>query len=127
MQRIPTAAIFAAALLSGCATTESYSQLTGNRWLRADPFTYDVIIISVDDKSYIERGQPIRIDPGPRKIVVQGPPTAGFRYGEQRSLHLDVQACTLYHLEAHKANALAQDFEPRVNHTQPVGGCGANR
>jgi hypothetical protein len=127
MQRNLTAVILGAALLSGCATTQSFSQLTGSRWLRADLFTYDVIIISVDDQSYIERGQPIRIDPGPRTIVVQGPSTAGFSYGEQRTLKLDVQPCTLYYLEAKKSNSLSQDFEPRVNHTQSVGGCGVNR
>ena len=57
------------------------------------------------------------------QIVVQGPPASGFSYGEQRTLTLDVKPCTLYFLEAKKANALAQDFEPRVNHTEARAGC----
>jgi hypothetical protein len=117
-----------AALLTGCATTTSFSQLTGDRWLRSDLNTFDVTIISVDDRHYIERrGQPVRIDPGPRTIVVQGPSTGGFRHGEQRTLKLDVQPCTLYFLEARKTSSLAQDFEPRVNHTQPIAGCGVKK
>jgi hypothetical protein len=128
MQRILTAVILGAAVLTGCATTQSFSQLTGERWHRSELNTFDVIIISVDDRHYIERrGQPVRIDPGMRTIVVQGPPTGGFRDGEQRSLKLDVQPCTLYHLEARKSNSLAQDFEPRVNHTQPIVGCGVKK
>lgn len=115
-------------VLAGCATSQSFSQLTGERWLKTELNTFDVVIISVDGTNYIERrGAPVRIDPGPRSIVVQGPATAGFRYGEQRTLKLDVQPCTLYHLEAKKTNRLAQDFEPRVNHTLPISGCGVKK
>lgn len=114
-----------AAALGGCATaTTSYSQLTGKRWSKADINTYDVLIISVDGRHEIERGaSPVLVEPGLRKIVVQGPPTAGFTYGQQRTLSLDVKPCTRYWLEAKKANALSQDFEARVNHTEPVSGC----
>jgi len=93
------AAAAAALFASGCASTTSLSQLTGQRWLKADP--------------------------GPRTIVVQGPPVTGFSRGEQRTLKLDVKPCTRYWLEAKKSSALAQDFEPRVNHTEAVAGCAA--
>jgi hypothetical protein len=115
----------ASALLAGCATSQTFSQLTGQRWLRAELNTFDVLVISVDGTSFIERpGAPVRLDPGLREIVVQGPSTAGFRFGEQRTLKLDVQPCTRYFLEARKANSLSQDFEPRVNFSEPIAGCG---
>jgi hypothetical protein len=114
-----------AALIAGCATTQDgFAYLTGQRWKKAELNTFDVIIISVDGTHYIERkDRPVMIDPGLRTIVVQGPPTAGFPYGEQRALKLDVQPCTRYWLEAKKQNALSQDFEPRVNYTEPIAGC----
>jgi hypothetical protein len=112
------------AALAGCATQEGFAYLSGYRWQKAELNTFDVQIISVDGKHYIERkGQPVMIEPGLRTIVVQGPPTAGFTYGEQRTLKLDVQPCTRYWLEAKKANALSQDFEPRVNYSEPIAGC----
>jgi hypothetical protein len=115
----------ASALLAGCATSQTFSQLTGQRWLRAELNTFDVLVISVDGTSFIERpGAPVRVDPGLREIVVQGPSTAGFRFGEQRTLKLDVQPCTRYFLEARKANSLSQEFEPRVNFSEPIAGCG---
>lgn len=119
------AAVLSVAVLGGCATaTTSYSQLTGKRWSKTDINTYDVLIISIDGRHEIERGGiPVLVEPGVRKIVVQGPPTAGFTYGEQRTLTLDVKPCTRYWLEAKKANSLSQDFEPRVNYTEPVSGC----
>lgn len=120
----PALAAVGLAALAGCATQEGFSYLTGQRWQKAELNTFDVQIISVDGKHYIERkGQPVMVEPGLRTIVVQGPPTAGFTYGEQRTLKLDVQPCTRYWLEAKKANALSQDFEPRVNYREPIAGC----
>ena len=116
-----------AVLLAACATTDTFSYIQGQRWTKAELNTFDVTIIRIDDKDYIQRGyDPIRIEPGLHKIVVQGPPTAGFRFGEQRTLTLDVKPCTRYWLEAKKANALSQDFEPRVNYAEPIPGCGVS-
>jgi hypothetical protein len=115
----------AAALLAACATQpDGMAYLTGERWRKSELNTYDVIIISVDGAHYIEqRLVPVIIEPGKRQIVVQGPPVAGFAYGEQRTLALDVQPCTRYWLEAKKPGPLSQDFEPRVNYTEPIAGC----
>lgn len=116
--------VAAALLAAGCATVEPFSQLDGRRWNRVELNTYDVTIVSVDGEHYVQRGTPIVVKPGPHKIVVQGPPTAGFRFGEQRVLELNVEPCMRYWLEAKKANALSQDFEPRVNYREPIAGCG---
>ncbi len=115
----------AAALMTGCATQQDFSYVQGERWRKAELNTFDVLIISVGGKDYIQRPyEPVRIDPGKQAIVVQGPAVAGFRHGEQRTLTLDVQPCTRYWLEAKKTNSLAQDFEPRVNYSEPIPGCG---
>ncbi len=119
------AALLGSALLAGCATSDTFSYIQGQRWLKSELNTFDVQVIRVDDKDYIQHGyEPIRIDPGVHKIVVQGPPTAGFRFGEQRTLTLDVKPCTRYWLEAKKDNSLSQYFEPRVNYSEPIAGCG---
>jgi len=117
--------LLAAALaVAGCAAVkEPFSQLDGYRWTRTGLNTFDVTIISVDGEHYIQRSTPIVVTPGPHKIVVQGPATAGFRFGEQRTLELNVEPCTRYWLEAKKMNALSQDFEPRVNYSEPIAGC----
>jgi hypothetical protein len=121
---IPAAAA-AMVLVGGCATLpEGFAYLQGERWSKVELNTYDVIIISVDDSHYIEdRYKPVIIEPGMHKIVVQGPPVAGFTYGEQRTLTLDVKPCTHYWLEAKKPGPLSQDFEPRVNYEEPLAGC----
>lgn len=120
---LPAALLAAALLAAGCAATDPFSQLTGQRWRKAELNTYPVIIISVDGTHYIERNVPLMIEPGPRKIVVQAPPAAGFSFGEQRTLELDVKPCTRYWIEAKKSSPLAQDFEPRINYEEPLSGC----
>jgi hypothetical protein len=122
------AGLATAALLAGCATTDSFSQLDGQRWRKAELNTFDVTIISVDGKHYIQRaGEPLQVVPGAYKIVVQGPPVAGFRFGEQRTLELNVEPCVRYWLEAKKDNSLAQDFVPRVNYSEPIAGCAVKK
>jgi hypothetical protein len=117
-------ALAAVAAGAGCATEQPFSQLDGYRWSRIDLNTYDVIIISVDGEHYVQNGRlPIMIAPGPHKIVVQAPRTAGFRDGEQRTLELTVEPCTRYWLEARKQNAVQQDFEPAVNYQESIAGC----
>jgi hypothetical protein len=115
-----------ATLLAGCATSDTFSYIQGQRWLKAELNTFDVLVIRVGDRDSVQHGynEPIRVDPGVQKVVVQGPAAAGFQYGEQRTLTLDIKPCTRYWLEAKKQNVLSQDFEPRVNYEEPIPGCG---
>ena len=116
------AAVAGIGMLAGCASADyHYSQLFGKRYHRAPIDTYDVTIVRVDGKDTLQR--PVLVDPGMRKVVVQGPPGGAARLGEQREIALDVRPCTRYYLVAHRANKLASDFDVRVDYEEPVGGC----
>ena len=115
------AAVVGIAALAACASTDyHYSQLLGKRYFRAPIDTYDVTIVRVDGKDTLIR--PALVDPGLRKIVVQGPPGA-HSLGEEREFSLDVRPCTRYYLVAVRANRLASDFDVRIDYEEPVGGC----
>jgi hypothetical protein len=108
----------AALTLQGCATGTTYSQLLGQRYYTTNIDTYPLVIASVDGKSSTTR--PMYVDPGPRRIVVRGPPGgAGFSVVEAMSL--DVKPCTRYYLVAVKANPLDTYFTPKVDFEQPLG------
>ena len=127
MKILPSVLVVAAVLATaGCETYKpnNYAQLDGYRWSKVDLNTFDVTIIAVDDKHYVQQGSiPVMIEPGPHKIVVQGPPTRGFPQGQMRTLDLNVEPCTRYWLEARKQNAIQQDFQPAVNYEEPIKGC----
>ena len=114
-------ALAGAAALAGCATPQPFSYLDGNRYFRADPKSYSVIVLDVDGRS--DTRNPVMVDPGRRVVRVQGPASAGFTFGEARSFTLDVKPCTRYYLKAVKKNPLDQDFVPMVDHEEPIAGC----
>jgi hypothetical protein len=115
-------ALIGVTLLAACASTDyHYSQLYGKRYNRAPIDTYDVTIIRVDGKDTLIR--PALVDPGLRKVVVQGPPGGASHLGEQREIALNVRPCTRYYLVAVKPNRLSSDFDIRVDYEEPVGGC----
>ncbi len=109
------------ALLAGCAT-EPFSYLDGRRYFQAELNSTNATVISVDGKHYLQN--PVRIEPGRHTIVLQAPPVAGFRYGEQRTLDLDVEPCKRYYFAAIRPNSISQDWTPRVDYVEAIGGCG---
>lgn len=110
--------------LAGCAGSEPFSYLDGERWVKVELDTYDTVILAVDGKSYTYNSR-IRVDPGEHHIVFQTRPAAGFSFSPRKELVLDVAPCTRYYFEAKRANAAQQDYEPRVNYREPIAGCGA--
>ena len=108
-------------LVAGCTTV--YSQLDGTRYHRVPIDTYPVVVAKVDGESYLRN--PVLVEPGLRKIMVQGPPTFTSRDGELREFSLDVKPCTHYHLVAVKRNALSNDFTVKVDHESPISSCAA--
>ena len=115
-------AIIGITMLSACASTDyHFSQLYGKRYYRAPIDTYDVTILRIDGKDTLIR--PALVEPGVRKVVVQGPPGGALHLGEEREIALDVRPCTRYYLVAVKSNRLASDFDIRVDYQEPVGGC----
>jgi hypothetical protein len=111
-----------AVALGGCASTGyHYSQIVGTRYFKTNIDTYPVSINQVDGRSYIGSA-PVMVDPGLRKIVVQGPPTV-VNLEEVRTIEMDVKPCTRYYLVAVKTNRLDNDFTVRVDYEEPVAGC----
>ena len=112
----------AAVTLGGCASSGyHFSQIVGDRYFKTNIDTYPVSINEVDGRSYIGRA-PVLVDPGLRKVVVQGPPTF-VDLMLTRTIELDVKPCTRYYLVAVKASPLDNDFSVRIDFEEPVAGC----
>jgi hypothetical protein len=112
----------ALACMAGCTTTK-FSYLDSERWSKVEINTYDTTIVAVDGTSYPYRSR-ILVDPGRRHVVFQTKAAAGFTYSPQKALDIDIEPCTRYWFEAKRTNPLEQDFEVRVNHKEPIAGCG---
>ena len=113
-----------AVLLAGCAT-EPFSYLDGRRYFRAELNSYNASVVAVDGKDYVIN--PVRIEPGPRKITLQAPPVAGFRFGTQRTMEVNIEPCKRYYFAAVRKTALDQDWEPRIDYVESIAGCEPTR
>jgi len=111
-----------AAALAACAgLPRPFSQIDGQKYRLTAIDTYPVQIIRVDDRDTTD--SPVFVDPGLRKVTVQGPPDGAHRLGAQRVIDLNVAPCTPYHLVAVKPNRLLTDFSIRVDDQEPIAGC----
>ena len=111
-----------AAALAACAGLPAgYGQIDGHRYYRANIDTYPVLIARIDDRDTTD--SPVFVDPGPRRVTVQGPPDGVSRIGQLRTIDLNVAPCTRYHLVAVKPNRLSSDFSVKVDYEEPVAGC----
>jgi hypothetical protein len=117
--RMLVAAVALAA--AGCATNFSY--IDGNRFFKAELNTHSVIVLDVDGRSQVRN--PVMVEPGVRVVRVQGPAAPGFRFGQDRTLTIDVKPCTRYYLKAVTPNAISQEFTPMVDFEEPISGCRA--
>ena len=107
--------------LSGCASGYHYSQLDGHRYFKTPLDTYSVQVVRVDGRDEVM--SPVQVEPGMRKVTVQGPPTPTSRTGDERTIELNVAPCTRYYLVAVKENRLSNEFTVKVDYQEPVGGC----
>ena len=111
-----------AASLVGCATLpQPFSQIDGHKYHPVPINTYSVQIVRVDGRDSLD--SPTFVEPGVRQVTVQGPPDGVHRFGEQRTMELNVAPCTRYYLVAVKPNRLLSDFSIKIDHEEPIGGC----
>ncbi len=116
--------IVAAASLAACAALpQGYGQISGQRYLQAPIDTYSVQITRIDDRDTLDTL--VFVDPGMRRVTVQGPPDGVSRIGQLRTLDLNVVPCTRYYLVAVKPNRLSTDFSVKVDHQETISGCKA--
>lgn len=115
-----TAALAVVVIVAGCATP-TFSYIDGNRYFKSEMNTSSVIVLDIDGRSSLQN--PVMVEPGKRVVRVQGPAAPGFRFGEDRTITIDVKPCTRYYLKAVRPNSISQDFTPAIDFEEPITGC----
>ncbi len=115
-----TATVLAALVVAGCAS----SARDVARFQGTGVEAFAVSIVAVDGAPMAAGAS--TLEPGMRKVTVAMPTAAGFKPGEQRTIDLDVKACTKYWLVAKRDARVSPQFEIKVDHEQRVYTC-ANR
>jgi hypothetical protein len=118
-----SALLLGAAVLAGCASPP-YARLEGARYFHTNLDTYPVIVSAVDGAS-TSANIPVLVEPGRHAVRVQALPNGVQRFGEIRTVSLDLAPCTRYWLVAVKSSPLATDFDVKVDYSEPIAGCAA--
>jgi hypothetical protein len=111
-------------LLGGCQTWgPTWSEITGARYPSGAIHQYrrPAIIEHIDDQGSWA-SDPIKVEPGKHRIVVQGPtPRPGG--GNLEVFMLDVEPCKRYYINTQFRNNVDVDFQPVIDYVEAIAGC----
>ena len=111
-------------VLTGCATWgPTWSELTGQRFNVTIANRRPAIIDRVDDQGAFTNPNMIRVEPGMRRLVVQGPAPGWAGGPPLHVMMLNVEPCKRYFINAQFANTISQEWTPVVDFVEPIAGC----
>ncbi len=116
-------ALAASLLVSACQTWgPTWSEISGERVSRAVANRRPAIIERIDDQGAFA-GYPIRVEPGMRRVRVQGPDFRRPGGGTLLEFDLAVEPCKRYFINAQFDNPIEPSWKPVVDHVEPIAGC----
>ena len=111
-------------VLSGCATWgQTWSEVTGQRFNVTIVNRRPAIIDRVDDRGAFTDPNLIRVEPGMRRLVVQGPAPGWAGGPPLHVMMLNVEPCKRYYINAQFANTITQEWAPVVDYVESISGC----
>ena len=111
---------------SGCATyAPTWSEVSGDRYTRSIMNRYPALIINVDGTSYSRALYPIKVDPGPRDIRMQGVLPGWPSTFPDQTLALTLEPCKRYYLNSQFENPVQPRWTPVIDYVETIPGCKA--
>ncbi len=111
-------------VLTGCATWgPTWSELTGQRFNVTIVNRRPAFIDRVDDRGAFTDPNLIRVEPGMRRLVVQGPAPGWAGGPPLHVMMLNAEPCKRYYINAQFANTITQEWTPVVDYVESIAGC----
>jgi hypothetical protein len=110
-------------LLGGCQTWgPTWSELSGKRITKVEMNRLPVIIERVDDQGAFA-SHPIKIEPGKRELVLQGPTPARPGGSVLLPYTLVAEPCKRYYINAQFENPITNSWTPVIDYVEEIAGC----
>lgn len=110
--------------LEGCQTWgPTWSEVTGQRYNVTIPNRRPAIIDRVDNQGSFPDPNLIRIEPGERRLVVQGPAPGWAGGPPLHVMILNAEPCKRYYINAQFATTITQEWTPVIDFVEPIPGC----
>jgi hypothetical protein len=113
--------------LAGCQSWgPTWSEVSGDRYFRAEMNTSPTIINTIDGTSPVT-GNPTRIEPGQHTLALTAVPLSqGWKRGTDLAyFDLVAEPCKRYYVAARFENPLGPRFTPYLDYVEPIAGCTA--
>lgn len=117
-------ALAAPLFLEGCQTWgPTWSEVTGRRFNVTIPNRRPAVIDRVDNQGSFPDPNLIRIEPGERRLVVQGPAPGWAGGPPLHVMILNAEPCKRYYINAQFATTITQEWTPVIDFVEPIAGC----
>jgi hypothetical protein len=111
--------------LAGCQSWgPTWSEVSGDRYFRAEMNTSSTIINTIDGTSPVS-GNPTRIAPGKHTLALTAVPLSpNWKSGTDLAyFDLVAEPCKRYYVAARFENPLGPRFTPYLDYVEPIAGC----
>jgi hypothetical protein len=117
-------ALFAALLLSACATPGPYAEVVGERQTHSELDEESVRIVGVDGKLDLSGSVSVTLQPGFHMLLVRTTRKGGRRGSQDATLPLNAKACLRYFVVAkHESMSLVDPWNLEIKKTEPIDEC----
>ena len=117
-------AVVAPLFLEGCQTWgPTWSEVTGQRFNVTITNRRPAMILQVDTQGSFPDPNLIRIEPGERRLVVQGPAPGWAGGPPLHVMMLNAEPCKRYYINAQFANTITQEWTPVIDYVENISGC----
>ena len=113
-------AMWPTALPAATKVGPTWSEVTGHAYSRAKMNRAGAVIKAIDD--HHTRDRVVKVAPGEHVIRVQSPTRKGIA-GSDQDVHLTLEPCKRYYINAQFASSVGADWEPVVDFVEPLTGC----
>lgn len=110
--------------LPGCQTWgPTWSEITGDQYVFGTLYRRPAIIEHIDSQGAFV-SDPIRVEPGNRRVELSAPLPPQWRGGSDlKDIMLDVEPCKRYYINAQFENNVSINWKPVIDYVETIPGC----
>jgi hypothetical protein len=124
MKLLAKGAAAATVLVAACQSWgPTWTELSGDRYYNLTTLNRRPAIIEKVDGNSAYASYPIKLEPGPHEIVLQGPDRKRPGGGTLETIKLDMAPCKRYYVNAQFKNNVEPEWTPVVDYVEAIPGC----
>jgi len=123
MRKLLILATFLPVVVSGCESLgPTWGEVSGDRYVGGILYRRPAVIEHIDSRGAFS-SDPIKVEPGKRRIEVSAPVPRWPGGSDLKEMMLDVEPCKRYYINAQFENNVSLNWEPVIDYVDTIAGC----